>query len=79
MIDSFSWINNRDIQTLTRFCLIPVALLAAIFVPPLLLSVLLTFALVIHQEISSFYSLAAPESIGINPRIILKPRSPPVR
>jgi len=79
MSQFFSWINNRDIQTLTRFCLIPVALLAAIFVPPLLLSVLLTFALIIHQEISSFYSLAAPQSICINPRILLNPRSPPAR
>lgn len=79
MTESFSWINNWDIHTLTRFCLLPVALLAAIFVPPLLLSFLLTFVLIIRREISFFYSLAAPQSIGINSRIALKPRSPPVR
>jgi hypothetical protein len=79
MIEPFSWINNRNIQTLSRFFLFPVALLAAIFVPPLLLSFLLTFVLIIHREISSLYSLAAPLSLCINRRIALKPRSPPSR
>ena len=79
MIKPFSWIGNRGIQTPVRFCLIPVALLAAIFVPPLLLSFLLTFVLIILREISFFYSLDAQQSLCINPRIALKPRSPPIR
>jgi hypothetical protein len=79
MSEPFSWINNRGIQTVTHFFLIPIALLAAIFVPPLLLSFLLTFVLIIHREVSSFYCLAAPKFLCINPRIALKPRSPPTR
>ena len=79
MAESYSWIHNLDIKTLTLFVFVPFALLAAVFLPFLLLSFLLTFVLIIYQEFSSFYPFTAPQSFFINPHTLLRLRSPPTR
>jgi len=77
MADCLLRIQNRNFQTLVRWVLIPVTLVAAIFLPPLLLSLSLAFTLILFREFSFVYSIAEPKSLPTNFRSALGPRSPP--
>jgi hypothetical protein len=69
--------GNWDMQTIGCWFVIPVVLVAAFFLPPLLFPLLLAFELLIVQETLSIFSIAAPQPLSTHYSIARKPRSPP--
>ena len=71
-------INSWDFRTIGRWCLLPMAIVLALFLPPLLLSFILTFVLAVAIKPLHPYSCDLLGRTLPGCRIDLSPRGPPI-
>jgi hypothetical protein len=71
-------IKSWDFRTIVRCCLLPMAIVLALFLPPLLLSFILTFVLTVAIKPLRPYSWAFLGRTLPGCRIDISPRGPPV-
>ena len=72
------FIRDRGFQIIGRWCLLPVAIVGALFLPPLLFSFIPVLALTVAVTYLYAYSNALPELAPADCRTGIEPRSPPI-
>jgi hypothetical protein len=73
-----SFIESWDFRAIGRWYLLPVAIVVALFLPPLLLSFVLTFVLTVAVKSLHPYSNAPVARTLPGCRIGISPRGPPI-
>jgi hypothetical protein len=72
------FMKSRDLQKTWRWCLVPLVIIAALVLPPLLLSFILVFVLILGIKPLHYCACAFPGSALLGWRIGAHPRGPPV-
>jgi hypothetical protein len=72
------FIKSWDFQTIGRWFLLPMAFAVALFLPPFLLSFILTLVLIVAIKIPHPFSCALPARTLPGCCIGIRPRGPPI-
>ena len=73
-----SFVKSCEVPAIGRWLLLPMAIVAALFLPPLLLSVILNFILIAAILSLHFYSYTLLGNTLAGCRVNIRPRGPPL-